>query len=267
MLKKLSLKKIKKPRKAGPRRVNFVKKGTAEKIAGEKLYRRINRDLENVGGARLFIFEVKTAEEFFSALAVLIGFLLLLIVVGISRGIDAKMLIIGATGFGITIYVNYQKPIDNFKDRLMKDNELPAIVNVLVQGLTVEMPIINIMKYIADNKKGTLRDIIQDAVDRINTGVPLDVSLQEAADKSMNKYFQRVVRILMKSKESPKGLAAQLQDVLTDIEEERLNTKLKRATILDNGLFFVVFIGYFIPLLAMILTPFISNMGVFGSIG
>jgi len=248
-------------KRSGSRRVNFVKKGIAEKVVGENLYSRIDRDLRNVGGARLFIFEVKTAEEFFSAVVVLAGFLLLIIALGIVRGISPVMLIIGAAGFAILIYVNYQKPIDEYKARLMRDSELPAVVNVLVQGLSVEMPVENILQYIAENKTGVMRDIIKDAVDRLNLGVPLEVSLQEAADKSMNKYFQRVVRVLMKSRESPRGLAAQLQDILNDIEEERLNTKMKRATVLDNGLFVVVFLGYFIPLLVMIMIPLLVNMG------
>lgn len=251
-------------KKLSSRRINFVKKSIIEKIVGENLYRRISRDLHNVGGARLFIFEVKTAEEFFSAVAVLTGFLFLIIIAGILQGISPIMLFIGAGGFAILIYVNYQKPIDDFKDRLMKDNELPAVVNLLVQGLSVEMPVENILHYIAENKSGAMHDIIKDAVDRLNLGVPLEISLQEAADKSMNKYFQRVVRILMKSKDSPRGLAAQLQDILNDIEEDRHNTKMKRATFLDNGLFLVVFFGYFIPLLVMILLPLLVNINALG---
>jgi hypothetical protein len=37
---------------------------------------------------------------------------------------------------------------------------------------------------------------------------------------------------------------------------------MKRVTLLDNGLFIVVFLGYFIPLLVMILMPLLANMGV-----
>jgi tight adherence protein C len=242
-------------------KAQFVKKSTAEKIAGKSIIDKIDRTLQNTGGARLFIFDAKNAAELFSAVLVLSALMTLILVLGLMRGISPTILFIGLAGFGITLYVGYQKPIDEFKQRLMKDNELPTVVNLLVQGLSVEMPVENILQYIADNKHGAMRDIIKGAIDNINLGIPLEQSLQEAAEKSMNKYFQRVTRILTKSKESSKGLAAQLQDVLSDMEEERLNTKLSHVNMLDNSLFFVVFLGYFLPLIVMILMPMITNMG------
>jgi len=242
-------------------KASFIKKSTAAKIAGSSTIDRIDRTLQNIGGVRLLFFDVKNAVELFSALAVLGGLMCVILVLGIIRGVSPVMLIIGLGSFGIMIYVSYQKPIDDFKARLMKDDELPAVVNLLVQGLAVEMPVENILQYIADNKKGVMRDIIKNAIDTINAGVPFETSLEEAAGRSMNRYFQRVARVLVKSKESPRGLAAQLQEILNDIEDERLNAKMSRASMLDNALFFVVFLGYFIPLIVMILVPLVTNMG------
>jgi tight adherence protein C len=242
-------------------RADFIKKPAAAKIAGTDTIDKIDHTLQNVGGIRLLMFDVKNAVELFSALIVLGGLMALILVLGIMRGLSPTILIIGLASFGIMIYVSYQKPIDDFKMRLMKDDELPAVVNLLVQGLSVEMPVENILQYIADNKKGAMSSIIKSAIDAINVGIPLEISLERAADKSMNKYFQRVVRILVKSKESSKGLAAQLSELLNDIEEERLNTKMSRANMLDNSLFFVVFLGYFLPLIVMILIPLVTNMG------
>jgi tight adherence protein C len=242
-------------------KAQFVKQSTAEKIAGKSIIDKIDRTLQNTGGARLFIFDAKNAAELFSAVLVLSALMALILVLGLMRGISPTILFIGLAGFGITLYVGYQKPIDEFKQRLMKDNELPTVVNLLVQGLSIEMPVENILQYIADNKQGAMRDIIKVAIDNINLGIPLEQSLQDAAERSMNKYFQRVTRILAKSKESSKGLAVQLQDVLSDMEEERLNTKLSHVNMLDNSLFFVVFLGYFLPLIVMILIPMITNMG------
>jgi len=112
-----------------------------------------------------------------------------------------------------------------------------------------------------------MADIIRDAVNNINAGISVEESLKKSAEKSMNKYFKRAVNILIKTGESPQGLSKQLNDLYEEIEEEKINQKTEKAAILDNSLFFPIFLGYLIPLILMIMLPFIQNIGFIFNMG
>lgn len=177
-----------------------------------------------------------------------------------------KAFLIVIVGLPIGAYLGYRDPIDKYKKRLMADNELPAILETFVSGLSVGMPVENVMRYIVENKKGYIKEMIQEALQKVDAGIPLFVSLEEAAEKSLNKYFQRAVKILAKTSETSQGLAEQLDELLKEIEEDRINEKSSRASVLDNVMAIPVLLGFFVPLFVFVIFPFIvSFTNIFGN--
>ncbi len=66
--------------------------------------------------------------------------------------------------------------------------------------------------------------------------------------------------IIEKTDRSVINLDKQLEYLQQDMEEERINIKTEHADKLDNALFFPMLIGYFIPLIIMILVPLLRQM-------
>lgn len=248
--------------------MRYINEATVRKMIGNDLFDRLDREIKNIGKIKVFyFFNVSSIEELFSAFMLISGFLLAFIFYGILSGIPVIRILLVVTGVVIMTYVTYRKPIDEYKERLMKDNELPAILSTIADGLSVGMPVENILEYISNNKKGYTADIIRNALNSINAGISMEESLKESAQKSMNKYFKRAVNILIKSGESVQGLSKQINDLYEEIEEEKINQKTEKAAILDNSLFFPIFLGYLIPLLIMIILPFIQNIGFIFNMG
>jgi tight adherence protein C len=240
------------------RKLKFVNDKKIRRIIGEDLFSRINREIDAVGKVKILIFTASSIEELFSICTLLIVLSLAMIALGIVTNRLSTFAVLAIAILG-GAYLSYKDPIDKYKNRLMQDNELPSVLETLVSGLSVGMPIESIMKYISENKKGYMRDIIYNSLNLVNSGIPLEQSLQEAAYKSMNKYFERAVRILSKSDETIAGLAEQLNELLKDIEEERINKKTEKASSLDNIVALPILIGYFIPLLVVIMYPFLVD--------
>jgi tight adherence protein C len=242
--------------------MKFIKRETIRKTIGDDLFVKLDKELKNVGGTKiLYVFPVNSIEELFSAFALIAVFLVVLLFYAVVSGTPLSRVIFLIIGTAILSYVTYKKPIDTYKDNFMKDNELPAILNTIADALSVGMPVENILTYIAENKKGQTADLIRITVNKINAGIPAENALKEAAEKSMNPYFRRAVNILIKTNETPQGLAKQITDLYEEIEEEKLNIKTEKAAVLDNALFFPILIGFIIPLLVMVLLPFV-NMGL-----
>lgn len=242
--------------------MKLIKEKTIKKAIGDDLFTRLDKEIKNTGKIRiLYFFTVTSIEELFSAFILIAGFSLTLLFYAFLTGVGVSRVLFLIVGIAVMTYVTYRKPIDEYKERLMKDNELPAVLSTIADGLSVGMPVENILMYIAENKKGYMADIIRNAVNNINAGISLEQSLKESAEKSMNKYFKRAVNILIKTNETSQGLSKQITDLYEEIEEEKINKKTEKAAVLDNALFFPILIGFIIPLLIMVLLPF-ANMGL-----
>ncbi|SDF02285.1 tight adherence protein C [Thermoanaerobacter thermohydrosulfuricus] len=247
--------------------MKLLQEKTIKKITGEDLFTRIDKEIKAVGKINILFINVTSAAELFSAFSLVLGFLLiLLLLLLILNPALLKPFLVLMIGLPFIMYLSYRDTINKYKKRLMADNELPAILETFVSGLSVGMPVENIMRYIVENKKGYMKEIIQEALQKADAGIPLSISLEEAADKSLNKYFQRAVKILIKTSETSQGLAEQLNELLRDIEEERINEKTAKASVLDNVIAIPVLIGFFIPLLVFVIFPFIvSFSNIFGT--
>lgn len=242
--------------------MKFIKRETIRKTIGDDLFVKLDKELKNVEGVKiLHIFPVNSVEELFSVFALIAAFLVVLLFYAGISGIPLSRVIFLIIAVVILSYVTYRKPIDTYKDNFIKDNELPAVLNTIADALSVEMPVENILTYIAENKKGQTADLIRITVNKINAGISIENALKEAAEKSMNPYFKRAVNILIKTNETSQGLAKQITELYEEIEEEKINKKTERAAVLDNALFFPILIGFIIPLVVIVLLPFV-NMGL-----
>lgn len=246
--------------------MKLLKEKTIKKITGEDLFARIDKEIKAVGKINMLFISVTSAAELFSVFSLVLGFLLILFLLFlILEPALLKPFLVLMIGLPFIMYLSYRDTVNKYKKRLMADNELPVILETFVSGLSVGMPVENIMRYIVENKKGYMKEIIQEALQKADAGIPLSISLEEAAEKSLNKYFQRAVKILIKTSETSQGLAEQLEELLRDIEEDRINEKTAKASVLDNVIAIPVLIGFFIPLIIFVVFPFIiSFSNIFG---
>lgn len=246
--------------------MKILKEKTIKRIAGEDFFTRIDREIKAMGKINMLFISVTSAAELFSVFTSAAGFLLILFLFfSISNPALLKPFLVLASGILFIMYLSYKDTVNKYKKRLMADNELPAVLETFVSGLSVGMPVENIMRYIAENKKGYMKEIIQEALRKTDAGIPLSVSLEEEAEKSLNKYFQRAVKILIKTSETSEGLAEQLDELLKDIEEDRINEKTAKASVLDNVIAIPILIGFFVPLIVFVVFPFIiSFSSLFG---
>lgn len=246
--------------------MKLLKEKTIKKITGEDLFARIDKEIKAVGKINMLFISVTSAAELFSVFSLVLGFLLILFLLFLI--LDPALLkpfLVLMIGLPFIMYLSYRDTVNKYKKRLMADNELPVILETFVSGLSVGMPVENIMRYIVENKKGYMKEIIQEALQKADAGISLSISLEEAAEKSLNKYFQRAVKILIKTSETSQGLAEQLEELLRDIEEDRINEKTAKASVLDNVIAIPVLIGFFIPLIIFVVFPFIiSFSNIFG---
>jgi len=246
--------------------MKLLQEKTIKKMTGEDLFSRIDREIKAVGKIKILFMNITSAAELFSFFSLILGFsLFLLLTLFILNSSFFKPALALTAGLIFIMYLSYRDTVNKYKKRLMADNELPAILETFVSGLSVGMPVENIMRYIVENKKGYMKEIIQEALYKADAGMALSLSLEEAAEKSLNKYFQRAVKILIKTSETSQGLAEQLEELLRDIEEDRINEKTAKASVLDNVIAIPVLIGFFIPLIVFVVFPFIvSFSNIFG---
>ncbi|WP_279145558.1 MULTISPECIES: type II secretion system F family protein [Clostridium] len=238
---------------------NLFSRGTINKIVKKDKLEIMQKELDAVGGTKVFVFEVSTVEELFSAFALVIGFAIFMIFAAIINKSSAGAVFVFIIGLVLICYAQYRKPIDNYKESFMKDNELYGTMDTIISGLDAGEPLMYILQYISLHKKGNTAKLISECVARVNTGTDLNVALYDAAEKSFNHYFMRMALIIKKADTSVVGLSDQLRELQKDIEDERHNKKNERVEKIDNGLFFPILIGDFIPLILMIILPFFSE--------
>jgi tight adherence protein C len=108
-----------------------------------------------------------------------------------------------------------------------------------------------------------VRNLLYEAQVRIDTGSSLKDALTFAADKSLNDHFKRFVKAVTGEYESVKDMRENLEELLEEVEEKNYNQKIERAAVLDNSLFFPIFLGYFIPVLIIFALPFVISLKSF----
>lgn len=240
-------------------RKNLLSYGTINKVVKSDRLEIMQKELNAVGGTKILFFDVKSIEELFSSFALIIGFTLFVIFMAILNKSSLKSVIILLIGIVIVCYAQYRKPIDKYKDSFMKDIELPSAIDTIISGLDSGLPLMYIFNYIKKNKSGNTSNLISECVANVDAGEDFHKALKDISEKSFNSYFIRMALIIKKSDTSTLGLSEQLLELQKDIEEERLNKKNEKVNKLDNALFFPILLGYFIPLVLMIVLPFLAQ--------
>lgn len=230
----------------------FINEDTIKKVITPSKLDIINKEISAVGGVKILIFDVSNAIELLSAFFAIILAITVIIICGIFNHASLKAIVMLLVGVLIVSYCQYKKPIDNYKKSFLKDTELPVILETIIQGLNAGLPIENVFRYIKKNKTGNTAKLIAECIDKNDSGMDFNTALKEVADKSLNRYFIRMYKIIKKSDISVLGLSEQLSALQIDIEEDRLNLKEHIASNLDNALYFPILIGYFVPSVAMI---------------
>lgn len=240
-------------------RKNLLSKGTIKKVVKQDKITTMQKELDAVNGTRILIFEANTIEELFSIFALVLGVTGLIIFLGLLNGGSIKGIMLLLFGVVIVSYAQYRTPIDKYKESFMKDNELPTIIDTLIAGLDSGITLMNIFNYISKTQNSNSAKLIRECFAKVSSGENFNVALKEASEKSFNHYFIRMAQIIKKADTSTLGLSDQLRELQIDIEEERLNMKMERVNKLDNALFFPILLGYFIPLVLMIVLPFLTQ--------
>ncbi|NNG67748.1 type II secretion system F family protein [Caldanaerobacter subterraneus] len=222
-----------------------------------------DKEIKAVGGVKILFFEVQDVLELFSFAALSLGGLLVLTVVGAVNGANILALLSVFIGSAIMFYQYWRSPIESYRESFYKEEELPAALEIFISGLEVGMNTENIMGYIVRTRKGVVRDLLYEAQARIDTGSSLKDALTSAADKSLNDHFKRFVKAVTGEYESVKDMRENLEELLEEVEEKNYNQKIERAAVLDNSLFFPIFLGYFVPILIMFALPFVISLKSF----
>lgn len=222
-----------------------------------------DREIKAVGGVKILFFKAQDVLELFSFAALSLGGLLVLSVVGALNGANILALLSVFIGSVIMFYQYWRSPIESYRESFYKEEELPAALEIFISGLEVGMNTENIIGYIVRTRKGVVRDLLYEAQVRINTGSSLKDALVSVADKSLNDHFKRFVKAVTGEYESVKDMRENLEELLEEVEEKNYNQKIEMAAVLDNNLFFPIFLGYFVPILIMFALPFVISLKSF----
>ncbi len=131
----------------------FLKDKIIKKVIKEDKFDKINREMHAIGKLDIFGIEITSVSELFSFIAIVWGILSIILLLALLNKSNLKALIILLIGTNILLYAKIKDPIDKYKESFLKDNELPAVLETLIQGLQIGMPVYSILLYISNNKK------------------------------------------------------------------------------------------------------------------
>jgi len=243
----------------------MVSRDTVKKVfRNDSLYDRIDLELKAVGGVNYYgLFQVNSAAEFFGLLALVLGLLVVLTAVALVNGANLIAVALAGLGLFILTYNRYAGKVKKYKARVVSDTELPLVLQTIANAVEVGIPFDNAIRYIVRTKKGIIRDIMAEAVAIADTGVPLEEALLSVADRALNRRFLNLVRIVGQAKKSNANVRDLLLEQIDEIDEEARNAAREKMGKLNTKLFFPIFVGFFIPTIALVALPMlISFMGL-----
>lgn len=221
-----------------------------------------DRELQAVGGVKLFFVKINNTAELFSVALLLAAGAAAVAALGTALGTFSVMnFSFIAVGLTVMFYLSWRNPVEAHKELFMKDDELPVAVEMFIAGLEAGISIENIVAQAAKNLDGAMGRSLAKAQDDLDAKKPLKDALMEAAENSLNSYYKRFALILTQGRETGSATVKQyLEEFLDEIEEVRQNRRIERAATLDTKLFFPIFIGYFLPILVLFSLPFLLSI-------
>lgn len=238
----------------------LLTRNTVEKFTGKTFLERLDKELEAIGGVKLFgAVQVNDSLEYISVFVLVVGVLIGLGIVSLIQGQNPKIIILISVGAVFLMAGQYANSVKSYRQIIMLDNELPAVIETLAIGINAGKSLDSTLRYIVQNKKGLVRDLLAEAVLMIDGGEKIEEALKFAAGKSLTRRFDQIVRLVLESKNSTTKLKELLIEQAEEIQEEKLNQKLERAAKLETKLFFPIFVGYFIPVLVLVAYPVLAD--------
>lgn len=237
-----------------------LKRKTVELLVSNTFIDRLDNEIKAIGGMKLIgLLKINDALEYLSQLVMVFGIMLFLSILLFVQGYTLKIIFLILCGPIILMLGQYKKNVQTYKQSIMHDNELPAVIETLAIGVNAGKTLEGTIRYIVANKSGVVRDLLAEAILRVDGGEKLEHALQYIANKSLTRRFDQIVRLLMESKNSTTKLKELLMEQADEIQEDKMNLKLEKAAKLETKLFFPIFLGYFIPVLVMLTYPVLAN--------
>ncbi len=220
------------------------------------------RQLRAIEGIVLFGFRIDHVGELATIALGALALFFLMGAVGAVVGWFNPLAAVFLLGGLVTLfYTSWRRPIEEYKNRFLRDEELPAALEMVLGGLEAGMNIENTFWYIAKHLKGVVGRLFVGVQDDVDAGKSISDALTVAAEKSLNVYFERFVALVVAGREMGGGDTQHyLKQLLEEIEDVRSNERIESAGRINNTLFFPIFLGYFLPILVLFSLPFIFSL-------
>lgn len=237
---------------------SFVEKETAVRVLGSARLATIDAELSAVGGIRFFGLEAKDALEYVSlwvvagALAAAGG------VLGAAAGAGFKGLLPGL----FLMFVLRGKLRDAVEQRrraVMAEDGLPSVLETLTSAVKAGVPLEGAIRHVVNTRKGVVIGLLGEALAGCDAGLPLEVALEQAAEKGLHPSFRTLARSVAAARMTSAGLADVLEKAARDIWEDKKIEARERAGKLSNRLFLPVMLCYFIPAAVVLSLPFVLS--------
>lgn len=237
--------------------MNFT--NAAQKIAGKKKIGALSRDLQFLGGIKFFGIKINNIEEFlmwqtvFLGLAVAGGLLTIF-----SSGSPAGAL------FGIALmYLLYDKVRHGTKIRnkqTMREEELPAMLELIAISVHAGAAVEGAIRHAANSRKGLVADWLKEALAWYDAGTPLDIAIEEVAEKVNCPHLLVLSRIVNAARKTREGITDILDRAVEDVWLEKEMEAQERAGKMSVKLTFPILFFYFLPGAFLLLLPMLAKV-------
>lgn len=242
-----------------------LKRETAERLVGNSRLEKMNIEIKAIRGFKLLgLFKVEDAIEFVSYFLALTAVGIAVALLGTYNGGSIRNIVLIPLILTFGIYGQYKRKVDEYKEQILLESELPSTVETLSIGVEAGLTPDYIIRYIIKNKRGLVRDLLNEAIIMIDSGDSFKNSFERIEQKSLSKEFMQMVRIITDNYSSGTKQREMLVELREDIEEMIINNKLKSVQNIDTKLFPIIFFGFLIPILVGIAYPILSKLTGFG---
>lgn len=231
-------------------------------VGGSAQVRAWERELKAVGGITLFGLRIESVGELATvALGAGALFFFVMVVGAVTGGFNPVAALFLLGGIGVLFFISWRRPIEEYKDRFLRDGEMPAALEMVIGGLEAGMSVESTLWHISKHLKGVVGRLFGEAQNDIDYGMSVNDALTKAAERSLSVYFQRFVALVAAGREMGGGDTQHyLKQLLEEINDVKGNERIESAGRINNILFFPIFLGYFLPILILFSLPFIFSL-------
>jgi len=227
----------------------------------KKAFPEVTRDLKRAGlkkSPEEFILQQVTLTVFIIVLLTIVLFL-----ISSRMELDFIIVIPVLLVFGVILFVwmlQYPRVMIVKRQRDLDKDVLYAGRDILI-ALKSGVPLFNAMVNVSTDY-GVASEEFSKIVEKINSGMPAEVALQEASDMNTSKSFRRIILQVVTSMRSGSDIAAALEVVLNQISREQVIELKRYGQKLNPLTMFYMLFGIIMPSLGIavgiVLTSFVA---------